>query len=224
MVFIYILELEGGKYYVGKTDNPSIRISDHCNSYGSEWTKRYEPVRVVEIIPNCDTFDEDKYTKVYMHKYGIDNVRGGSFCMCELSNEMKRFIRSGIDSVYDLCYRCHHSGHFTNKCPEKKDYNICTRESNTTKKDYKACVTESTICKYCNKNVLSINYNSHIAEYCDQLPVYNKNKSIFKNVFILGKRVIKNVLDPKCNRCGNHGHLASSCYAGRMRPEKYTNW
>ena len=34
MVFIYILELENKKYYIGKTTNPQFRIESHFNSSG----------------------------------------------------------------------------------------------------------------------------------------------------------------------------------------------
>jgi len=74
MVFIYILQLEQGKYYVGKTDNPTIRLTNHCESSGSAWTKKYKPVQIYQIIPDCDNYDEDKYTKIYMEKFGIDQV------------------------------------------------------------------------------------------------------------------------------------------------------
>mgnify|MGYP001954059819 CR=1 FL=1 len=42
MLFIYILQLEQSKYYVGKTTNPLIRIGDHFDARGSEWTVRYK--------------------------------------------------------------------------------------------------------------------------------------------------------------------------------------
>jgi predicted GIY-YIG superfamily endonuclease len=32
MKFIYILELENNKYYVGKTTNPYFRLEQHFNS------------------------------------------------------------------------------------------------------------------------------------------------------------------------------------------------
>ena len=79
MVFIYIIQLEKGKYYIGKTNNPQFRLESHFNSTGSEWTKIYKPLRVIELKPNCDDYDEDKITRQYMDKYGINNVRGGSF-------------------------------------------------------------------------------------------------------------------------------------------------
>ena len=66
MVFIYTLKLEQGKYYVGKTNNPEFRIENHFNSNGSEWTKKYKPLKILEIIPNCDDYDEDKFTRQYM--------------------------------------------------------------------------------------------------------------------------------------------------------------
>jgi hypothetical protein len=84
MVFIYTLKLIQGKYYVGKTTNPSFRLDNHFNSNGSAWTMKYKPIELLELIPNCDDYDEDKYTRKYMDKYGIDNVRGGSFVKIEL--------------------------------------------------------------------------------------------------------------------------------------------
>lgn len=66
MVLIYILELKNKKYYVSKTLNYTFRSEQHFNSYSSEWTKKYKPLQVLEIILNCDDFDEDKYTLKYM--------------------------------------------------------------------------------------------------------------------------------------------------------------
>jgi predicted GIY-YIG superfamily endonuclease len=87
MVFIYILQLENKKYYVGKTSNPDFRLEQHFNSFGSQWTKKYKPQKVIEIISNCDNFDEDKYTLKFMEKYGINNVRGGTFCELKLNRD-----------------------------------------------------------------------------------------------------------------------------------------
>ena len=38
---IYILKLEGGNYYVGKTDNPTKRYQEHVEGKGSAWTKKW---------------------------------------------------------------------------------------------------------------------------------------------------------------------------------------
>jgi predicted GIY-YIG superfamily endonuclease len=63
MVFIYILKLQQGKYYVGKTTNPSFRLESHFNANGSAWTKKYAPIKVLELLLDKDDYDEDKYTK-----------------------------------------------------------------------------------------------------------------------------------------------------------------
>ena len=36
MVFIYIIQLEQGKYYIGKTNNPEFRLKSHFNSNCSQ--------------------------------------------------------------------------------------------------------------------------------------------------------------------------------------------
>ena len=56
MVYVYILKLENGKYYVGKTNNPEYRLNNHFNENGSAWTKKYKPIKILKLIPNCDNF------------------------------------------------------------------------------------------------------------------------------------------------------------------------
>ncbi len=108
--------MENNKYYIGKTNKPDIRIEQHCNDYGSAWTRKYKPIKVIEIIPNCDNFDEDKYTLKYMEQYGINNVRGGSFCEINLDKNNIETIKKMINSSNDNCYLCGIKGHFANKC------------------------------------------------------------------------------------------------------------
>ena len=104
MVFIYVLKLEENKFYIGKTNNPSFRLQDHTNGNGSTWTTKYNPIKLMELVPNCDAFDEDKYTLKYMELVGIDNVRGGSFCQINLSDENKSTIQKMLSGTTDKCY------------------------------------------------------------------------------------------------------------------------
>ena len=62
---IYVLMLEKGKYYVGKSNVPESRILNHFKNNGSAWTSLHKPIRVVEVEKG-DIFDEDKITKQYM--------------------------------------------------------------------------------------------------------------------------------------------------------------
>ena len=76
---IYILGLKGSKYYVGKTSNIDKRIIQHHKGSGSAWTRKNPVNKLLRVYNNCDPYDEDKYTLKLMDKYGIDNVRGGSY-------------------------------------------------------------------------------------------------------------------------------------------------
>ena len=121
-MYIYILKLEKDKYYVGKSSKINKRLEDHFNSYGSAWTKKYKPVKVIETINNCDKFDEDKYTLKYMEKYGVHNVRGGSFCETKLENDNLKTINKMLDGASDKCYNCGEKGHFASQCEYENEY------------------------------------------------------------------------------------------------------
>jgi hypothetical protein len=121
MVFIYTLKLSNNKYYVGKTTNPKFRLDTHFNYYGSAWTKKYKPIKVLELIKDCDDYDEDKYTLKYMEKYGINNVRGGTFCEIKLTEDNKNTIEKMINGSTDKCYICGKKGHYASKCKDDEN-------------------------------------------------------------------------------------------------------
>jgi len=141
MVNLYVLELENSKYYVGKTDKLDFRLNDHFDSNGSMWTKKYSPKKIVQIVPNCSKYDEDKYTLKYMKKYGIGNVRGGSFCKSKLSNDHKVTIKHMINSSNDKCYNCNRKGHFADSCPNGNCAR-CGRNSHSAENCFAECTLD----------------------------------------------------------------------------------
>ncbi|ARF08977.1 GIY-YIG nuclease and ricin-type beta-trefoil lectin domain protein [Catovirus CTV1] len=119
MTNIYVIKCENEKYYIGKSFYPENRVLEHFLGNGSEWTKKYKPVEIIQIIKNADNFDEDKYTKIYMSKYGIDNVRGGTYCQIKLSKSIKEHLNKELLGASDKCYLCGQYGHFIKNCNKK---------------------------------------------------------------------------------------------------------
>jgi len=119
MVGIYVLSLEQGKYYIGKTYKTiNERYAEHCNGYGSGWTKRYKVIGLVETHENCSDYDEDKYTKMYMAKYGIDNVRGGAYCRIYMPCSQVKLLNREIWNAENKCLECGSVKHYVNRCPD----------------------------------------------------------------------------------------------------------
>ncbi len=157
MVYIYVLQLEKSKWYVGKTTNPEHRIDSHFTSNGSTWTKLYRPIRLHHLIPDCDDYDEDKYTKIYMDKYGIDNVRGGSYVQVNLDDTTVDSLNRLSRGTNDKCFKCGKSGHFVNDCI---DNNISTNNSEAD-----------------NFNTIE-KINSEVRRLKEELKIYNKHKGV----------------------------------------------
>ncbi len=202
MTFIYILQLENNKYYIGKTNKPDIRIEQHCNDYGSAWTRKYKPIKVIEIIPHCDIFDEDKYTLKYMEKYGINNVRGGSFCEINLDKNNIETIKKMINSSKDQCYFCGMKGHFANKC-DTSEYEFidvcdrCGREGHNEDE----CYAKTDVDGYSIDVPITVYYCS----YCDKEFDTLKGATCHENLYCKKKDT--------CYRCGREGHYSNKCYA-----------
>ena len=51
-----------------------------------------------------------------MYKYGIDNVRGGSFTTLDISKLEKQFIIKQLHSIHKCCYKCSGKYHLASQC------------------------------------------------------------------------------------------------------------
>ena len=118
---IYVLLLEQDKYYVGRTNDISRRILEHKNNTlkAAEFTKKYKVISLIEISPCRSDFDEDNKTKQYMMTYGIENVRGGTYCQIELTYNTRKVLENEFKHLKNECYRCCSTNHYTNQCPQR---------------------------------------------------------------------------------------------------------
>lgn len=90
MYVVYLLLLQNSKYYVGMTKKwrLAMREEEHREGRGSKWTRRYRPIKLLEVWEFEDKklaheFEIQK-TEEYLHLHGIDSTRGG---LCNYGQE-----------------------------------------------------------------------------------------------------------------------------------------
>ena len=80
--YVYILELEENKFYIGWSEFLMRRLDEHFTMDGSLWTKKYKPISVIAVRQG-DKELEKTITVKYMKEKGFENVRGGPWCKLE---------------------------------------------------------------------------------------------------------------------------------------------
>ena len=86
---IYVFQLEKNKKYVYCTDvvDGDVAMKKVITDFDSLWIVKYTPQHVVAFYPDGDEWDYENAVVNAMAKYGIDNVRGGSYNKFDLSED-----------------------------------------------------------------------------------------------------------------------------------------
>lgn len=182
-MFIYGLKLKQGKYYIGRTDIPNERITQHINGEGCSWTSLYPFEEVLFIKESTSCFDEEKYTKELMMKYGIDNVRGAGYSTIVLDKNTKLKLENDIRSAKDVCLRCGFEGHFVKDCKKRVDVNQNKIPAKTKK------VKKTTQCEKCHRT-------GHSTNKC-----------------LATTKLDGTPIAEPCKKCGKIGHKHMNCVA-----------
>lgn len=118
MPTVFILKCRDNCYYIGKTNGSYFKdIDNHFKGMGCEWTQKHKPIRVEILRHFCDETDDDFYTRLYMTKYGLDKVRGGSYGQLELTEQQLHEIRHYPIDTHITCLKCFMKGHKGHLCP-----------------------------------------------------------------------------------------------------------
>jgi hypothetical protein len=126
-----------------------------------------------------------------MEKYGINNVRGGSFCEIKLSDTNISTLNQMIRGVTDKCYICGRNDHFANDC--KKFVKNPLNEK---------CDCPSSYLFPHRKKKCSLN---NLISLLD-----DENDDIDKLIKPEAPQIKNNGV---CFRCGRNSHYIKSCYA-----------
>lgn len=95
MVNIFVIEYEGGRYFVASSDN---KVIDYDN-VDCPWLGDAKPVGVIKKHANCTLDDVDKCTIYHMYHRDIDKVRGGRFTEDQIREEDLDYIKSEFEKI-----------------------------------------------------------------------------------------------------------------------------
>lgn len=137
-----------------------------------------------------------------MDKYGIDNVRGGSYTSVKLDKQTKNQLVKISNSTNNRCFKCGKEGHFAKDCYDDKideEYIVwCCEYCDKEFEDENKCIYHENICKskqnYDNSCFKCGKYG-HFASNC-----WSKKSSFSKSS------------SKKCDICGKYGHNEVNCY------------
>jgi len=119
---VYVLALEQGGIYVGRSNDIDSRIQQHQSGAGSAWCRRQGGV--VREVPTVHAGSPDDLaswemneTVAQMLMHGFENVRGWEFTNCAaLSSKECDTLKTLVMGQGNMCRRCGGEGHFATHC------------------------------------------------------------------------------------------------------------
>lgn len=213
-IFLYTLELEGGRWYVGTTKRPRARLCEHRNGTGAEWTRQFPPLagfselRKLECAAHEARLHEDSRVKALMLQQGIDAVRGGSYSRPHLTREETRAVCRELFHAANGCIRCGRSNHWASACHAATDVvgNVIDEAPELVHPSSSGAGRGrgASGCSRCGRE-------NHTRSEC--YAATHVDGSYLDDMQVDEGEDDSGEEDDSCFRCGRSGHWASQCYA-----------
>jgi predicted GIY-YIG superfamily endonuclease len=207
------------KFYVGTSADVEQRIRDHVNGRGSAWCRHvmglYKLTKCFLVeTRDAEPLTEDMVTKEYMMRWGIDNVRGGSYSQIELDDSTIGHLLREFGTATNACFRCGALGHFVSSCPRVYASISAPMHAPTTSwLDAIASVATQATSVI---NAVNGLVNGH-APMSDAVVVHAQAPvpAPMQPKRMSAAAVAAKPFQPgqKCFRCGRNNHYADKCYA-----------
>ena len=118
---VYVLELEDGCYYIGRSKHLQSRLKKHKNGNSVYFVGRHKMLRLEKVFAyeneECDLFDEEAVFFKYCKMYGIDKCRGGRLSGILLNGQDTKTVEDMLKNSSDNCFLCQSPSHWWKSCP-----------------------------------------------------------------------------------------------------------
>jgi hypothetical protein len=129
--YLYLIACKTDKYFVYcSTNKTEDEIRFHTKILYDFFTTN-EMSHIVKKVNNVELTEVDSYVKKYMYEYGIENVRGGTYCQEELPEYMIQTIQDEINTIN---YEIVNNENIINEILEDYSYDIKLSKNDLQKK------------------------------------------------------------------------------------------
>jgi ribosomal protein L37E len=202
---VYVLALQHGGLYVGRSNDIDKRIQQHCEGSGSAWCRHQggvvREVATVHVGSSSDLASwEMNETVAQMLMHGFENVRGWEFTNCAaLTSKECDTIKTIVMGQGNMCRRCGGEGHFATHCHEPihlwlQDIEKLQALSQTVPAPVQNVIAQAAMAYQSRQPAVGSSAgDTATAE------TLRESRSVRQRVV--------------CTRCGRDSHMASSCFA-----------